>query len=213
MRVRNSLQIVSIKSVDRSFLILGILTTFFLGGSFYGFRFSEFCTTNPQTDIAEYLIDFCIIAKSAPLNTSFFRTLVLFFSYPLAVVLAGISPLGVVLIPVLSFCLGFGTLFTIQCFLYTFSRAGIYPVLALLSIRLIIILFCFLFLAVEMLPQAWRIAQVTIRNRKFCESVYHGRRVAVLTLFCSVLLISGVCCEKLLIPTLFRLALKKIFST
>lgn len=210
MRVRGSLRIVSIKSVDRSFLFIIILAAFFLVGSFIGFRFFEFYAVDCLTDVAGYLIDFCEIAKSTPPKASFFRTMGLFFLYPVIVFFVGLSPLGVVLIPVLSFCLGFGILFTVQCFLCVFSRAGVYPALALLSVRLIITLVCFLLLAVEVLPQAWRIAQVTIRNRKFSEPVYHGRRLAILALLCSILLVSGVCCERFLTPRLFRLALEKI---
>lgn len=210
MRARNSLRMISIKSVDRSVLIIVILAAFFLGGSFAGFRFFEFCNADPRSDIEGYLIDFCEIANSSFPKVSIFRTIVWFFFCPAVVFLGGLSPLGMVLIPGLSFCLGFGVLFTVQCFLHVFSRAGIFPVLTLLFVRLVVTLMCFLLLAVEILPQAWRITQVTIRSRKSCESIYHGRRFIVLALFCLIVLIAGVCCERFLTPVLFRIALEEI---
>lgn len=211
MHVRNSMRIITLRSFDRSCLILVALSAFFLVGSFAGARFFEIYSVDVRTDVAVYLIDFCEVARSTTPKASFFQTLVLFFFYPTAVFLSGISPLGVILIPCLSFCLGFGVLFAIQCFLAVFSRAGIYPAMALLSVRLGITLICFLSLAVEVLPQAWRIAQVTIRNRKFSGSVYCGRRLLTRVLFCLVVMIAGVCCERFLTPVLFRLALNELF--
>lgn len=211
MRVRNSLRIVSIKPAERSFCYVVILAAFFLGGSFAGVQFFEYSVENSQIDIAGYLLDFCEIARSVPTEGSIFRTISSFFFYPAVVFLSGLSPLGIILIPVFAFSFGFGTIFTVQCFLSAFSRVGIVPVFALLSVRLTVTLVCFLCLAVEALPQSWRIAQVTIRSGKHSESVCHGRRLAVLALLCSIVLALGVCWERFLTPVLFRLALEKIF--
>lgn len=210
MRGRNSFRIVSLKSVDRSAFYLLVLTVFFLGGCVIGCRYFEFCTEGSRTTIAEYLFDFCEAAQIAVPKGSISRTAALFYFYPVAAFFLGLSPLGILVIPILSFLLGFGFMFTVQCFLCVFSRVGIFPALALLSIRLLVTLFCFLVLAVEALPQAWRIAQVTIRNGKRSESVCHGKRYWVLAFFCLIVLTLGVCCETFFVPTLFRFSLHRI---
>lgn len=212
MYARNSMRIVSLKSVDRSSIIIALLATFFLGGSFLGHRFFEHLSDDSYIYVSTYLIDFFEVSKLTPPKATFFRTTVLFFIYPVIVFLCGISPLGFILIPGISFSLGFGVFFTIQCFLAVFSRAGIYPAMVLLSIRVIFTLICLLILSVEVLPQSWRLAQVTIRNHRLSDSVFHGRRLAALVIFCTAIMFLGVCCEKFLTPVLLQFVLSKFFQ-
>lgn len=212
MRGRNSFRIISIQSVDQSVFYLMILAAFFLGGCLCGFQYSELCVETSGIVMSEYLYDFCETTQLTVPRSSFLQIAVLFFFYPTTVFFMGLSPLGVLIIPMLSFLLGFGFIFTVQCFLYVFARAGIFPALALLFIRVLVTLICFLILAVEALPQAWRIAQITIKNGKRCESVYHGKRYLVLAFFCLIVLVFGICCEIFFTPMLFRLSLNKIFS-
>lgn len=212
MRGRNSFRIVSIQSVDRSVFYLMILAAFFLGGCLSGIQYSELCAETSGIVMLEYLYDFCKTAQLTVPRSSFLQTAALFFFYPTTVFFMGLSPLGVLIIPVLSFFLGFGFIFTVQCFLYVFARAGIFPALALFFIRILVTLICFLVLAVEALPQAWRIAQITIKNGKRCETVYHGKRYLVLAFFCLIVLGFGVCCEMFFTPMLFQFSLNRIFS-
>lgn len=210
MRTRKYSRTAVIKSVDRSLIYICLLAAFFLIGCLAGYRYSVFCIENSHAMIAGYLFDFCEVAQSTVLKGSFLRTVVLFFVYPVAVFLMGFSPLGVIMIPFSFLALGFGAVFAVQCFLCVFARIGIFPVMALFAIRMLVILTSVLFLSVEAFPQAWRIAQVTIKNRKHSEAIYHGKRYIVLALFCLIVLILGACCESVFSPILFRFALDRI---
>lgn len=208
MRGRRVLQTIHWKPPERSLLCVLLLAGFFLVGAFVGFQFSGACDPSAQRVLREYLHDFCTVLEAGEVEFSLPQSAALYFSYLFAVFLLGFSSLGILLIPLLSALFGFGTAFTIACFVETFARAGIYPALALLSLRLLFTLTSFLILAGEAVPQSGRIALMTLKRGR--QPVFRGNRYFVLLAIGILFLLVGLCCEKLLTPMLFRLAMKKI---
>lgn len=210
MRGRRVLQTIHWKPPGRGVLRVLLPAGFFLLGTLIGFRCADRCDPSVQTALEAYLHDFCTVLEAGEVETSLLQGASLYFSYVLAVFLLGFSALGVVLIPVLSALFGFGTAFTVVCFVRTFARAGIFPAMALLSLRLIVTLIAFLMLAGEALPQSGRMARLALTQGRHREPVFEGRRYLMLFVFCAVLLLIGLCCERLITPLLFRLAMEKI---
>lgn len=208
MHGRSLFQTIRLKSPERSIVFVLLLSFFFVAGSFSALKFSSLFGYEAQVALSAYLKDFCEVSSSPVVPL--LHSLGIYFLYVTAAFLFGFSPLGGVLIPALSALFGFGATFTVVCFVETFSRDGILPAMALLLPRIVFTLACFLLIGAEALPQATRIAQVTIKQGKRYESVFQGKRYFALFFLCVLSLALGVCCERVLTPVLFRLAMERI---
>lgn len=212
MRKRSVLTAISLKLPGRSHVCIFVLVFSFLIGTYVGFRFSSACGVDSQTALSEYLKDFCLVMESGVPEVPHFRIIGTYFIYVLVVFVLGFSPFGVILVPVLFGLFGFGTMFTVMCFVRTFSRMGIFLAMALLLIRVIFTLVCFLLVAVEALPQSARIVLAATASGKRCDPVFRGGRYFGLFVVCVLLLFLGVLCEKVFTPVLFRFAVEKILQ-
>ena len=82
--------------------------------------------------------------------------------------------------------------------------------LGLLTVRLVFTLPCFLAVAGEAWPLATELFLLAVGRGKRSAPVLYGSRYFLLFLLCVLILAAGVCCERLLTPLLFRLAMGEV---
>ena len=187
-----------------------VTTAFFVVGSVAGMRFAALCDPASRAALRDYLIDFCTVMHTGVPEVPLVRTCCIYLFYTVSAFLLGFSSLGVLLLPMLSAVFGFAATFPVACFIQAFSRFGILPAAALLFPRSVSTMFCFLVIASEALPQATRVALLSVGRGKRCEPVFHGKQYFYRFFICVLLLFVGICCERIMTPVLFRAAMEHI---
>ena len=131
---------------------------------------------------------------------SLLSCVVMYFGYGLALFLLGFSSAGVALIPALSGLFGFLTMYTVSQLL----------AMGVLLVRLVFTLPCFLALAGAAWPLSIELFTLSFGRGKRSAPVLYGSRYFLLFVLCAVILAAGVCCERLITPLLFRMALEEV---
>ena len=83
--------------------------------------------------------------------------------------------------------------------------------LGALAVRLVFTLPCFLALAEAAWPMSIELFLLSFGRGKRSAPVLYGSRYFLLFVLCAVILAVGVCCERLVTPLLFRLAMGEVF--
>ena len=141
---------------------------------------------------------------------SLLSCVVMYFGYGLALFLLGFSSAGVALIPALSGLFGFLTMYTVSCFVRCYGRSGVLLARGVLLVRLVFTLPCFLALAGAAWPLSIELFTLSFGRGKRSAPVLYGSRYFLLFVLCAVILAAGVCCERLITPLLFRMALEEV---
>ena len=195
MRGRPVLRTIRLGSADPSLLRGLLLALLFLAGALAGHLYAGTCGEEAQGALDQYLTDYCAV---------------MYFGYGLALFLLGFSSAGVALIPALSGLFGFLTMYTVSCFVRCYGRSGVLLAMGVLLVRLVFTLPCFLALAGAAWPLSIELFTLSFGRGKRSAPVLYGSRYFLLFVLCAVILAAGVCCERLITPLLFRMALEEV---
>ena len=185
------------------------LALLFLLGAFAGYWYAGYCTDQSLLLLEEYLDGYCQLfiggtEQTVPLGSA----LRLYYGDLVLVFLLGFTPLGTLLIPVVSVVSGFTGMFAIGCFTQVYGRYGVALALTALGIRLLFTLPCLLWAG----SYAWQAALSLLPGHrgKRCAPPASTRVYVYRFVVCAVILAIGICFERYLTPYLFHFALQGI---
>ena len=210
MRGRPVLRTIRLGSADPSLLRGLLLALLFLAGALVGHLYAGTCGEEAQGALDQYLTDYCAVYDTGSAAASLLSCVVMYFGYGLALFLLGFSSAGVALIPALSGLFGFLTMYTVSCFVRCYGRSGVLLAMGVLLVRLVFTLPCFLALAGAAWPLSIELFTLSFGRGKRSAPVLYGSRYFLLFVLCAVILAAGVCCERLITPLLFRMALEEV---
>ena len=210
MRGRTVLRTIRWGDWDPSLLRGLLLALLFLAGALAGHLYAGACGVEARAALDQYLTDYCAVYDAGGVAVSMLSCVVMYFGYAVLLFLFGFSSAGVVLIPALSGVFGFLTMYTVSCFVRCYGREGVLLAMGGLLVRLVFTLPCFLALANEAWPLSIELFLLSFGRGKRSSPVLYGSRYLLLAVLCAVVLAVGVCCERLLTPVLFRLALGEV---
>lgn len=187
-----------------------LLALFFLSGAMIGHLYAGAWGEEARQALEAYLTDYCAVYDAGGITVPLVSCVAIYFGYVVLAFLLGFSSAGVVLIPALSGLFGFLTMYTISCFVRCYGRSGVFLAMGVLAVRLIFTLPCFLALAGEAWPLSIELFSLSFGRGKRSSPVLYGSRYFILFVLCAAILAVGVCCERLLTPILFRMALGKV---
>lgn len=193
-------------SVLRALALAGL----FLAGALAGHMYAGSCGDEVQSALGQYLGDYCRLYDAGGVEVSMLSCVVLYFGYAAALFLLGFSAVGVALIPALSGVFGFFSMYAVSCFVRCYGRAGVLLAMGALLVRLVFTLPCFLIMAGAAWPLSIELFLLSFGRGKRSAPVLYGSRYFLLFVLCAVVLAVGVCCERLLTPLLFRMALGEV---
>lgn len=208
MRGRTVLR--TIRLDDPSLLRGLLLAALFLAGALAGHLYAGACGEETRGELDRYLADYCAVYDAGGTAVSLLSCVVIYFGYGLALFLLGFSSAGVALIPALSGLFGFLTMYTVSCFVRCYGRAGVLLAMGMLLVRLVFTLPCFLALAGAAWPLSIELFLLSFGRGKRSAPVLYGSRYFLLFVLCAVILAAGVCCERLITPLLFRMAMDRV---
>ena len=210
MRGRPVLRTIRLGSADPSLLRGLLLALLFLAGALAGHLYAGTCGEEAQGALDQYLTDYCAVYDTGSAAASLLSCVVMYFGYGLALFLLGFSSAGVALIPALSGLFGFLTMYTVSCFVRCYGRSGVLLAMGVLLVRLVFTLPCFLALAGAAWPLSIELFTLSFGRGERSAPVLYGSRYFLLFVLCAVILAAGVCCERLITPLLFRMALEEV---
>ena len=210
MRGRPVRRTIRLGSADPSLLRGLLLALLFLAGALAGPLYAGTCGEEAQGALDQYLTDYCAVYDTGSAAASLLSCVVMYFGYGLALFLLGFSSAGVALIPALSGLFGFLTMYTVSCFVRCYGRSGVLLAMGVLLVRLVFTLPCFLALAGAAWPLSIELFTLSFGRGKRSAPVLYGSRYFLLFVLCAVILAAGVCCERLITPLLFRMALEEV---
>lgn len=211
MRGRMVLRTIRWGGWDPSVLRGVLLVLMFLAGALAGHLYAASCGGEAQKALGQYLTDYCGLYDAGGVAVSLASCVAAYFGYALALFLLGFSSVGIALIPALSGLFGFCSMYAVSCFVRCYGRAGVLLAMGALAVRLVFTLPCFLALAGAAWPLSIELFLLSFGRGKRSAPVLYGSRYFLLFVLCAVILAVGVCCERLLTPRLFRLALGEVF--
>lgn len=174
-----------------------------LFGAAGGYLVAASCDPSVQTALGDYLRDYCTLLETGDPGVSILECAFLFLGPEIAVFLASFSPFGVLMVPLFAALYGFGAMYTVTCFVMTYGRQGIATAISLFSVRLVFSMPCFLALGAESWPICSRSFFLGIGRKGRHEPQVYRKRFFLVFLWCCLLLVIGMCCERLLTPRLF----------
>lgn len=195
---------------DPAVLRAVVLAALFLAGALAGHVYAGACGEEAGEALGAYLDGYCRLYDAGGVEVSVASCAAMYFGYALALFLLGFSAAGVVLVPALSGVFGFFSMYTVSCFVRFYGRAGVLLALGAMAVRLVFTLPCFLMLAGAAWPLSIELFTLSFGRGKRSAPVLYGSRYFLLFLLCAVILAVGVCCERLLTPFLFHLALGEV---
>ena len=181
------------------------------GGALGGHLYAAGCGEASQAALGRYLNDYCGLYDAGGVAVSLGGCAAAYFGYAAALFLLGFSSVGAALIPALSGLFGFCSMYAVSCFVRCYGRAGVLLALGALAVRLVFTLPCFLALAEAAWPMSIELFLLSFGRGKRSAPVLYGSRYFLLFVLCAVILAVGVCCERLVTPLLFRLAMGEVF--
>ena len=211
MRGRTVLRGVRWGAWDPSLLRGLALAALFLAGALGGHLYAAGCGEASQAALGRYLNDYCGLYDAGGVAVSLGGCAADYFGYAAALFLLGFSSVGAALIPALSGLFGFCSMYAVSCFVRCYGRAGVLLALGALAVRLVFTLPCFLALAEAAWPMSIELFLLSFGRGKRSAPVLYGSRYFLLFVLCAVILAVGVCCERLVTPLLFRLAMGEVF--
>ena len=126
-------------------------------------------------------------------------TIFAYQKYPILVFALGFIPLGLFLIPIITFYLGFSFSFAVSAFLYTAPEKGVLLALLLFGLRCLVVLPCYFLLASDAMISC--AAHALSDRRKGSESGYRKCN-AVHLVICVAFLLAGAFLEYTFLPRL-----------
>lgn len=208
MRRGSSLRVLRMIRPDPASLSVLFLAICFLLGGLLGWSYADHCDLSARDAFREYLSDYCLFFEQNDTGASIGRCFLLYFSGICTAFLFGFSSLGLLVVPLLSACFGFISLYTVSCFVLSFGRDGALLAAALTAIRLLFTMPCFFLVASQSLFRSISITLLTLgRGKRLASS---GGRYVFIFVICLICLCVGVFCERFLTPVLFRAVINAV---
>lgn len=162
-------------------------------------------------EIKRYLKDYiCLDGIRESSSEAFFSTLWGYFRYPIISYLLSFSSIGVLLLPIVALIFGFFLSFSVSCFTAAYGSYGVVVSFAVIGVRCMVTLPCFLIVSVHAFRKsAFMANSVFGRCRRAIapqSGLFHLKSLCVL----SLILILGVCIDIILSPQFLHLALEQI---
>jgi stage II sporulation protein M len=184
---------------------LFLLATCFLAGVFLGQFIAGRLPETIGTELNAYLERYFQVSRES-LQKAFFSVVLLYFRYPLMVVLLGFASVGVALIPGITVAVGFFLSYSVSCFVAAFGAHGAILAVAAMGFRCLFTIPCYFILAVP----AWRRSAALTglsfgRGRRGSLDVY-GRSWWSLVILCLFVLLIGACLDLYCTPGLLKWA-------
>lgn len=197
--------------VDDRTAELMALGGFFLLGGLAGGLFAGLAEGEGARVLGDYLCDYLTLASQETVTCGFWPVLWEQFRYFLAVVILGVTALGVAGLPLLFAVRGFFFSFSVGCFFRVFGGAGLLPALVLFGIPALLWAPGFFLAGL----QGWSNARCLLRRGlgdgrselPVCRPVYWIRIG-----FCSVLFFVCGALEYMVVPVLLRAAARIVLS-
>ncbi|MGM9661884.1 MAG: stage II sporulation protein M [Oscillospiraceae bacterium] len=191
----------------RSLLLLGLFGLCFLLGLYLGQVVSARQAPVVSSELSRYLTGYVELSPGYPLSLrSFLASFLVYFRYPLLAFLLGFASFGVLLLPVLSVLLAFSFSYSVCCFVAAFGERGILLALAVLGLRYVLTLPCYVLLAEQSLRTSAELAQYAFGQGRRGGAPLYGRRYFIRFLAASAVLAAGAVLDVWLTPWLLQLA-------
>ena len=178
-----------------SLTMLGLFSLCFLLGLYLGRVVSVRRIAEVSPELKQYLSGYVEAAPSFSWSAEqLFRSLLVYFRYPLLVFLLGFASFGVVMIPVSAVALAFSFSYAVCCFSSAFPTKGAAVALAVFGLRYLLTLPCFLLLAEQAFRSSSELVGYTLgyagrRGAELYGWQYFARFAAVMAvLLCGALL-------------------------
>lgn len=204
MRRLSVMRTVRMKFFCQPNICLLLLAAFYLLGGFLAIVCTRYCSTEVSLAIKTFLSNFCSEYDSTHFTFSIPRSFILYFGGILFSFFLGFSSLGCVLIPLISGLMGFSSFYSVACFACAMGAGGVLAAAALIAVRLIFTLPCFLFVSVYSLRLSYRLAALLFGRSASKDRFDYPKQYFFLFLCCLIILCVGVFCERFVTPQLFR---------
>ena len=158
--------------------------------------------------LRNYLLQFAQMSSQPQDRTaSLLSVLLVYFRYPLLLMLCGSSAAGLLAVPAFCMTQGFSLAFAVNCFASAMGADGILLALAAFGVRCMFTLPCFFLLAIGTAERACRTTDQRKNGKKKPASKQRGNtRQTILW----ALLLLGAVLELTLVPQMLRLALNTV---
>lgn len=191
----------------RPLLSLGLLVLFLLAGLYAGRLLAARESALVIPELNRYLAAYGEAAQPPTLSAQqVLRASFLYFRYPLAVFLLGFASFGVVLIPLLGALMALSFSYSVSCFAAALGARGLLVALALLGLRYLVTLPCFLLLGLGALRTSWELTLCTLGQGRRRAAALYDRTYFLRFLMASAALASAAGLDLWLTPWLLRLA-------
>lgn len=207
LRGRLTVRTVRLQTVDASALRRILLAVCFAVGAMLGHVYAGSFSGDAGQAMSRYLRDCRALWVESDISMPLGSCVLLYGGYAAGAFLLGFASVGAVLIPLLSGAFGFLSMYTVSCFVRVFGREGAVLAAAVLLVRMLFSLPCFLAMAEAAWPPATELALLAFGRGRRSAPVLYGGRYFVVFGVCAAILAVGVCCERLVTPLLVRLAL------
>lgn len=188
-------------------LSLGLFFLFFVLGLYAGRFFAAREAAQVSAELDRYLRAWAETAQDTALTwRQVFRSLLLYFRYPLLAFLLGFASFGVVLLPLLGAAMAFSFSYSVSCFTAAFGSRGVTLALAVLGLRCLITLPCFFMLGDQALRSSWELTCCTLGQGHRRAGALYDRAYFLRFLCSAAALTAGAGLDLWLTPWLLRLA-------
>lgn len=205
MRGRLLVRTFRVGAVDAAAVRRAALAVCFAVGALFGHGYAGVHADGQA--LQTYLREVCALWAAEGVRLSPGSCVLLYGGYAAGAFLLGFASVGAVLIPLLSGAFGFLSMYTVSCFVRVFGREGAVLAAAVLLVRMLFSLPCFLAMAEAAWPPSTELALLAFGRGRRSAPVLYGGRYFVVFGVCAAILAVGVCCERLVTPLLVRLAL------
>ena len=212
MRRGSALRVIRMIRPDPVAVSVLLLAVCFLIGGLIGDIYARSCDEASQTAFRQYLSDYCLWLERSEANIPLGRCIFLYVSFVCAAFLFGLSPSGMIALPICTAGFGFLSFYTVSCFVQAFGREGVLLAVSLTALRLLFTLPCYFFTAGKAMVQSTRLLLFSAGRGKRIRAASDSRPQTTALLVCLICLCIGIFCERLLTPVLFRAVIGRFHS-
>lgn len=163
-----------------------------------GIGFSKSLSIQTTQELSRYLTDYLSLAQGQTQQV-FLSMAGLYVRYVAVAFFLGFVSIGVCLLPLLTLAYGGLLSFSVCALVATYGTQGVWVALALLGMRTLVGIPCYLWVAVEAQGASYGLAQLCLGIKRSTRPMYNGMHYIGFCL-CIALLLAGVCMDFWLSP-------------
>lgn len=177
-------------------------------GAILGMLAHRGVTEQDDLYLRSYLLQFAqLSAQPQDAAASLLSVLLVYFRYPLLLMLSGSSAVGLLAVPFFCMMQGFSLAFAVNCFASAMGADGILLALAAFGIRCMFTLPCFFLMAIGTAERAYRTTDQRNGGKK---KAANGQQGSTRKIVLWALLLLGAVVELTLVPQLLQLVLSTV---